>query len=178
MPQRAEEAFCRLMERYCQPVTQFVHQMVGSREDTQEVVQDIFVTAHGRIRQFAGRSQFKTWLFSIARNTSFDQIRKICAARQRDRKIGGELARCSLIEGPIAGPETGGWAARPGLRGEFWRYLIQLRERERTILMLRFDEELSLTEIAGVLEIGLSATKMRLARALRSFEEVYRSDRF
>ncbi|HUF63725.1 MAG TPA: RNA polymerase sigma factor [Verrucomicrobiales bacterium] len=171
--QGGELAFRGLMERYRERLSIFIHPKIGNWEDTEEVVQDTFVAVHKRIDQFAGRSEFKTWLFSIARNKSSDRIREICGRRQRDREIERELALRSGWDGP----EPGERVTRSGFREVYGSCLSQLRERERKILILRFDEELSLMEIAAVFEIGLSAVKMRLARAMRAFRKVYHLDR-
>ena len=71
------EAFRFLVERYEGGVFSFVFNIVCDRHVCEDVVQDVFFVANRKLGSFdSARSEFSTWLFTIARNKSINAIRK------------------------------------------------------------------------------------------------------
>ncbi|MBS1669490.1 MAG: sigma-70 family RNA polymerase sigma factor [Bacteroidetes bacterium] len=71
-----QSIFAQLVERYQNYVFTLVHRMVESREDAEEISQDIFVKAYRSLADFRGDSKFSTWLYTIARTSSITFLRK------------------------------------------------------------------------------------------------------
>ena len=70
------EAFAPLVECYGRPIFSLVYGIVGRREESEELTQDIFLKAYTRLVTYGGRSRFSTWLYRIATNTAFSAARK------------------------------------------------------------------------------------------------------
>jgi RNA polymerase sigma-70 factor, ECF subfamily len=80
------EAFGPLVERYQKPVLSFIYNLLRSPERVEDLGQETFLKAFRALaRHDASRSAFSTWLFTIARNTCYDELR-----RPRMRKAGLE----------------------------------------------------------------------------------------
>ncbi len=69
-------AFDQLTRRYYQKIYGLVYNMTGSREDAEDVVQDVFIKAHKKLGSFRGNSQFYTWVYRIALNTTINFRKK------------------------------------------------------------------------------------------------------
>ena len=71
-----QQAYAQLVERYQGFVFTLVLRYVKSREDAEEVAQDVFVKAYRALADFKGQARFSTWLYTIATTTSITFLRK------------------------------------------------------------------------------------------------------
>jgi RNA polymerase sigma-70 factor (ECF subfamily) len=74
--QGEQHAYAELVNRYQSYVFTLVLRMVKTREDAEEVAQDVFVKAYRSLADFRGESKFSTWLYTIANTTSITFLRK------------------------------------------------------------------------------------------------------
>lgn len=129
-----------------------------NREDAEDATQETELRAFRAIHSFRGDAAFRTWLFAIA-----DRQCHTLAARRLRHMMDWHLR--ALIEIDECNRHRGVEVDELVDR-RVREVLGQLSESARDVLMLRFYRELSLEEVADTLRIGLSATKMRLYRAL------------
>ena len=132
-----------------------------NREDAEDAAQETELRAFRSIRNFRQDASFRTWLFSIGDRQCHD------LARKRTRHVLSEHLRSQIEIHEKNLPK-----ARLGKEADeaVGKMISSLPRRERDVLMLRFYLDLSLQEMAVYLGLGLSATKMRLYRALELFE--------
>jgi RNA polymerase sigma factor (sigma-70 family) len=155
----------RLYGLFHEPVYRLCCRLLGNAEDAEDALQSTFVSAFNGIARFGGRSAVRTWLYRIAANQ--------CADLRRRRRGGFPL---TVFVGPargdfdMAGPDS---TAAVADRLAVERSLAALKPEFRTILILRFWEELEYTEMAAVLGLSLPAAKMRLKRARDAFRRHY-----
>ena len=71
-----QQAFAGLVTQYQNYVFTLVLRIIKSREDAEEVAQDIFIKAYRSLKDFRGDSKFSTWLYTIANTTSISFLRK------------------------------------------------------------------------------------------------------
>jgi len=71
-----EELLEVLVRRYFKLIYNFVYQYTGSLEDSEDITQEVFVKVWRNFRKFNQKKSFKTWIFSIAKNTAIDFLRK------------------------------------------------------------------------------------------------------
>jgi RNA polymerase sigma-70 factor (ECF subfamily) len=71
-----QNAYAELVNRYQAYVFTLVLRMIKSREDAEEVAQDVFIKAYRSLADFRGESKFSTWLYTIANTTSITFLRK------------------------------------------------------------------------------------------------------
>jgi len=65
-----------LFGRYLKPIYSFVYRFVGEGQEVEDVVQDIFLKVWRNLKKFDRSRSFKTWIFSIAKNTAIDYLKK------------------------------------------------------------------------------------------------------
>jgi len=170
-------AFEELVERYKQPLANFIYRIVGDATEAEDLAQQAFVQMYGAIRQFEPRARFSTWLFVIARNLCLNELRR----RQRHPAESLE----PLMHGEegdqdrtVARGVEDRQMRRPDervLSGELWekaqQAINQLPENQRTALMLWIETDLSYEQIAEVLQCSLSAVKSLIHRARETLRQ-------
>ena len=109
----SEEAFGAIHDRYRQRLFAYVRQMLSrrSRQDAEDVLQDVFVRAYGALRADEREVNLRAWLYRVAHNRCIDHLRRPTPARRRDLRDVAQAA---------ARPDRGGPAARgpaPARRG-------------------------------------------------------------
>ena len=155
------ERFAPVVEACTQALFNLAAKMTGSRQEAEEIVQETFYRAYRSLGKFDGRTRFLNWLCGIAVNVCRDEGKR---HRRSDRS--------RSVEDLVADPADSGAGAadeRLAARQEearLRRCLLRLPEGQRAAILLRYQEELSLAEVAGALRIGLSAAKMRVQRGL------------
>ncbi|MBP7958612.1 MAG: sigma-70 family RNA polymerase sigma factor, partial [Thiopseudomonas sp.] len=107
-----------------------------------------------------GKSKFKTWLYSITYNECTTQYRK----DRRKRRLFDALSLNPLDEEVEPEPiDT--------KNNDLDRWLVGVNPIDREIIILRFVAELEFQDIASIMHLGLSATKMRYKRAIDRLRE-------
>lgn len=171
-----------LFDRHYAATARFIFQLSHdfTREDAEEICQEVFLAVIKNIDSFNGRSQFQTWLFRIAANKARDY-----RERQQALKRGGGKAPVSL---QAEDPETGlvldppSSAPAPDLaldRAEQLGLVRQALERLdapcREIIELRYFGDLSYEEISHTLDLNPKTVSSRLSKCLDRLEQVTRT---
>lgn len=173
-----EEAFRGLMERYKGRAYGVALGIVGDPDEAQDVLQDAFVKAWYRLKDFRFGSNFYTWFYRLLVNQAIDRWRK------RSRSATIPLDESWLAEG-ASPPDTAVYPKTPEeLAGNrelvegLTRAIAALPEYHRTVILLREVDGLSYEEIAQVLDcsVGTVMSRLHYARgklreALREFRE-------
>lgn len=158
-------SYRELLLRYEGLVFNTCNKFLGSRQDAEEITQDSLVQVYHKIHQFEGRAAFKTWLYKIVHNYCRDRLSKIIRKRE------GQKAYQQHTMNAVSDYDQARQKMRVTARVD--ETLNKLKQSDRDIVVLKFMSGLTIQEIADVSEIGLSAAKMRLYRALEDFKEVY-----
>jgi RNA polymerase sigma-70 factor (ECF subfamily) len=160
-------AFTALVEKYKQPVMNLAWRTLRDETEAEDLAQNVFVQAWKSADRYQATAKFSTWLFTIARNLCFNEIRR----RIRHPAESLDQTRDDSEEQPLHQVVDKRIAAAPDdmLRSELEakvdEALTALPENQRTALLLCRQEELSYEEIAEVLGCSLSATKSLIHRA-------------
>ncbi|MCJ8167819.1 RNA polymerase sigma factor SigX [Atopomonas sediminilitoris] len=150
-------AYEELMRRYQRVLFSVCVRYLGNERDADDVCQEVMLKVFHGLKHFEGKSKFKTWLYSITYNECITQYRK-----ERRKK---RLVEALTLE--VTDDEPTEESAPLSMeRGGLDRWLDQVNPIDREILVLRFVAELEFQEIADIMHMGLSATKMRYKRAL------------
>lgn len=154
-------AFEALMRKYEKLLFRVCYRVMGDHTEAEDVFQEVLVKAYNGLQKFENRSSFKTWLFSIAHNTCYTSISKLAKAREFKAYVQQDSELDQLQSG-ISDAEL-----------ESERMLSFLSREDRELLTLKFVVELNFEEIAQVCEIGVSAAKMRIYRAVEQVQKRY-----
>jgi RNA polymerase sigma-70 factor, ECF subfamily len=152
-----------IMRRNNQRLYRVTRAILGNDAEVEDVVQEAYLKAYEHLRQFAGKSAFSTWLISITIN----EARRRLLHRARFKSLGenNEVERRGIrLESSL---NTEREASIGELRKILERVVDQLPEPLRTVFILRDVEQLSMAEIAAVLNIREQTVKTRLHRARR-----------
>ena len=162
--QTAQPVLAQLFRDHFDSVFAFCLVRCGSRPLAEEIASDVFADA---VRTVVGDDEVvlnRSWLFSVARRRLIDHWRR--AERQRRR-----IERLTRLSLPTANELVG----HPTLEDEhLLSALASLPERQRTVLVLRYLDEMSVGEVADALQVSYQATESLLARARRSFARSYK----
>jgi RNA polymerase sigma-70 factor (ECF subfamily) len=163
------QAFNQLIERYWGRIFARVYQLLGNREDAEEVTQDAFTRALESLASFRWEASFSTWLYQIASNLARNRY---WYWKRRGREQTTHLEAPLSEEGLSLHDLIPDGEADPGDRlrwqefhGAIERQLERLPRRHREIMELRLMEELSYEDISARLEIPVGTVKSRIARA-------------
>lgn len=166
---RDEAALEELMAQYETKVFGLALRMTGSRQDAEEILQDVFLTVFQKIDGFRGDSKLSSWIYRIATNVSLMKLRK--HSKFPEVPLEEELGPRMTEEGMIAEPVVD-WSKLPDeelLRKELLHRVdeaLQLLPPDyRSVFVLRDIEEYSAEEASQILRISISALKSRLHRA-------------
>jgi RNA polymerase sigma-70 factor, ECF subfamily len=160
----------RLISQYEYRLYRYLLYLTGSAEAARDLFQETWLRVLTRGHQYDGVSRFEPWLFSIARHLAID------ASRRRSVESfegifdapgsGGRESRAPDDASPLAAYESHERSNRLG------SVLARLPALYREVLLLRFQEELTLEEIAAVVRAPLPTVKSRLYRGLSAAREL------
>ena len=160
-------ALAELVDRYQQPVINFIGRTLQDFTEAEDVAQNVFIQVFKSAQRYQETAKFTTWLFTIARNLCLNELRR----RARHPAEPMEASPTGAEDAPARQYADRG-ATGPTealLRGELEQKveeaIADLPENQRTALLLCREEELSYEEIAEVLGCSLSATKSLIHRA-------------
>ncbi|GAB4005970.1 RNA polymerase sigma factor [Spirosoma migulaei] len=160
---RPNQCFETLYNRYVNKVYRRCLSMTKDTDKAEDFTQDIFLKVFDKLDGFQERSSFSTWLYSIAFNYCSDQLRK--AKRFHFAPIEDGLQQ------DIPDTEDSQYHEETLLLVK--QVMASLSESEQTLLQLKYEQELSIDEIAKVYKINPSAVKMRLKRSRDKIHRLY-----
>jgi RNA polymerase sigma-70 factor (ECF subfamily) len=162
------EVLDRLIELYQHRLMRYLLFLTGRREVAEDLFQETWMRVLLRGAQYNGKARFDTWLFTIARNLVIDLSRKRTMTSLDEMCDTTEEGRSFEIA--TDGPSPLELFQVREDQAEVAQVLLKLEPNYREVLVLRFHEELSLEEIAGVTRAPLSTVKSRLYRGLAALK--------
>lgn len=160
-----EAAFLMMLERYTEKVHNLAMRISRNAEDTEEIIQDVFVTVHRKVRHFEGKSAFSSWLYRITVNTAFMKLRKRKQTAASSLEEISPSMRDSWISERKDTTDVNFICSRHELRDQLERAISRLPEEYRMIFVLRDVDGLSNQEVGEILGVSVPAVKSRLHRA-------------
>lgn len=152
----SEAELSRLMTAYGDDVRRYVYAITRNKEQAKDIAQEAFLKAFHHVGSFRGKSSLKTWLFAIARNLAINEMRS------------SYVRRIVLFD----------WVRPPTLeRSAEMDYFSEQSVREvralvmglpvklREVLILTMEHELTMAEVASLLDVSEGTVKSRLHRA-------------
>ena len=144
-----KEAFARLIERYQRPLRYFISRLLDGAQASEDLLQETWLTVIRRLHGLKKPEAFSIWLYRIARNKVYHQLRK--------KKVWSELSENIAVpnenEDDIVSLEN---------VAKIHRCLNKLRPEHKEVLMLRFLEQMSYQQITEVLDCHLGTVKSRV----------------
>jgi RNA polymerase sigma-70 factor (ECF subfamily) len=159
-----------LVERCQHRLVRYLLYLTGRRDYAEDLAQETWVRVLQRGSQYNGRQRFDPWLFAIARNLAIDYLRK---KRKGVQTASLPNDRDAMLLLPTSGPSPFEAAARSEDAIRLAGQLQILSPLYREALLLRFQEDLSLPEIAQVLGAPVTTVTSRIYRGLAALRSAF-----
>jgi RNA polymerase sigma-70 factor (ECF subfamily) len=162
--ERDAQAFRSLIDRLQQPITGYLHRLVGDREVALDLAQDTFVQVYKEIDKTSGELALDAWIYRIATNYGLRYLNHK-RLRQFVRLESNENFDESLA---VAGPED-----QTETRILIAQALGTMRPKDAAVLQLHYGNGFTYEEIGQVMEMSSEAVRKRVARSVENFRRVY-----
>lgn len=156
-------AYNGLVMRYQRQVYNLAYRMLGNAEDAGDLVQETFLRAYGALASFRQDASFLTWLYKIASNLCIDQLRSRKARSALSLDVELEEGREPAADSRNCSPEE--LAIRDSVQEVVQRAISNLPEKYRVVVVMRHLQDMSVEEIANVLDMPTGTVKTHLFRA-------------
>ncbi|WP_227395918.1 RNA polymerase sigma factor SigW [Jeotgalibacillus aurantiacus] len=170
-----QNAFGEIVELYKDRVYHVCFRMLGNRHEAEDIAQEAFIRAYTNIHTFDIDRKFSTWIFRIATNLCIDRIRKKKPDYYLDAEVAGTegLTMYSQVESdePLPEDEVESMELQESIQKE----ISLLPDKYRSVIVLKYIEELSLKEISEILDLPLGTVKTRIHRGREALRKQLRS---
>lgn len=154
--------FAHIIKRYKDPIYHFILRMVKNEEDAMDLAQEAFIKAYNGLGGYEEAYSFKSWLFTIAAHHTIDFLR-----RRKQRK------ETPLLDTDRAQPYVPviDSLIRDETMQRLDREIEMLPDNYRMVILLKHKEELTIEEIASMMDIPEGTVKVWLHRARKQLQK-------
>ncbi|MBE6231920.1 MAG: RNA polymerase sigma factor [Bacteroidales bacterium] len=146
-----EKAFNGIVETYTERLYWHVRRFLCSHEDTNDLLQDIFIKIWRSLSSFRGESQLYTWVYRIATNETLNHLRK-----QRRNSI---IEMCSLSDIMAQRIDDDPYFNGNEMQRELHKAIQRLPEKQRLVFNMRYFDDLKYEDIAEITGTSVGALK-------------------
>jgi RNA polymerase sigma factor (sigma-70 family) len=162
-PTSKEKAFTSIVKKYQERLYWHIRRMLVDHEDSNDVLQNVFIRVWNALANFREDAQLYTWLYRIATNECLSFI------EQQKRKASVSL---SDVESGLANKVRADKDFDPNkLEWKLQLAIQQLPEKQRIVFMLRYYDEMPYEQMSNVLETSAGALKASYHHAAKKIEE-------
>lgn len=172
---RDTRAFEQLIETHQTRIYNLIYRMIGNREESEDLLQEVFITVFKKIDSFRGDSSLSTWIYKIATNHCINRKKYLSRRKHYAKSSYSELSEHEQSESGSGIAEN---LPRPDemAEGKQMELLIQkaitsLDDEYKIVLILRDVQSLSYDEIEQILNVPAGTVKSRLHRARMALKE-------
>tara|TARA_R110001592_G_C13119778_1_gene745729 strand:- start:1067 stop:1639 length:573 start_codon:yes stop_codon:yes gene_type:complete len=155
-----------LYDRYSNIVYNKCYGFTKTNADAKDLAQDVFVKLYQKSSSFEGRSKFSTWMYSLTYNMCIDYVNKNVL-----KTVSSSDMELEDLDNLQTEPED---YSLFQMRENLLKLALEnIAPEDKTILLLKYQDDFSIKDIMAVLEINESAVKMRLKRAKMRIIKAY-----
>ena len=161
-----DQAFKQLINKHLKSVYNFLYQLTKDTSSLDDLTQETFIKVWKNLSRFDQSKSFKVWIFTIARNTAYDYLkkRKAIPFSSFDKE---EINKLEEIDETPLPDEI---LERQDLEREIEAKLSQIPEHYRIVLILHYKHDFSLSEIAQILKEPYNTIKSRHQRGMQKLK--------
>ena len=169
-----QDAFADIVDFYKDKIYQLCYRMVGNAHEAEDIAQEAFIRAYINIHSYDLQRKFSTWLYRIATNLCIDRIRKKKPDYYLDAEVAGTegLNMYSQVAADGLLPEEE--VENIELQGEIQQQILKLPDKYRSVIVLKYIDELSLKEISEILGLPVNTVKTRIHRGREALRKQLR----
>jgi RNA polymerase sigma-70 factor (ECF subfamily) len=159
-----------LYDRYAKLVYNKCYGFASSTHEAEDLTQDVFLKLFVKLKTFKGKSKFSTWLYAFTYNHCVNYVNRNNSKKIEKQSVGTDNLGEDYYDSEIDDKSIS------LLKVEKLKEALELiSPDEKMILLLKYQDFLSIKELADLLELGESAVKMRLKRAKDKLINVYKT---
>lgn len=166
-----DAGFVEILNFYIKPVFNFVYRICGNSKDAEDITQEVFIKLWKNLKKYRPGTSFKAWLFSIARNTAIDWLRKkknINFSAFEDEEGENKLFDSVVDESP--------WPDDLAIKAEnsemIEGFISKLPAIYKEVIVLRYKNQLTFDEIGEVIGRPANTVKSQHQRALNYLKKM------
>lgn len=160
------EAFNLLLNKYQQKIYWHIRRMVIDHDDTDDLVQDVFIKVWNNLSTFRKDSQLFTWLYRIATNESISFLNR--KKLRNSISLNDNSESMDLLETLAESPYFDGDKAQMKLQ----KALLSLPEKQRLVFNMKYFDDLKYEEISEILGTSVGALKASFHIAVKKIEQI------
>jgi RNA polymerase sigma-70 factor (ECF subfamily) len=159
-------AFDEIIEKYNRMVFGICWRMLGSVDESEDVTQQVFINVFQKADKFKGKSSFKTWLYSVAINECRNHRRKLKNINfiEVNKNMASDIQN---VEDDLKKKQQ-----KELIREE----IEKLPFKQRAVINLRINEELTFKEIASILKCSVNSAKVNFQHGLKKIKGVIKGN--
>ena len=159
---REQEAFRLLMNKYKERLYWHVRKILISHEDTDDILQNVFVKIWQGLKEFRYESKLYTWMYRIATNEALNFL------NEKRRKVYGNSDEISdFLENTL---ESDPYFSGDDIQKELQRAILTLSDRQRVIFNMKYFDDMPYEEMAQVLDVAVGTLKATYHNAVKKIE--------
>lgn len=158
--------FGLLYDRYASVVYSKCLSFVSSKEEAQDLAHDIFVKLFVKLKTFKGDSKFSTWLYAFTYNFCVNYTQRNLKDNKKTRSL-DENTESEVIE------EVSDEQIHILKAEKLSKALQEISPEDKAMLLMKYQDDFSIKDIANAYDMGESAVKMRLSRAKINLIKIY-----
>lgn len=162
-PRTANSAFSKLVSEYSERLYWQIRKMVLSHDDTNDVLQDVFIKVWQNLDNFRGESKLSTWLYRIAINESITYINK----KRKENNVSIDNDDSFLINTLEGDTYFDGDEAQKILQ----EAVLTLPEKQRLVFQMKYFDEMKYDDISDILGTSVGALKASYHHAVKKVEK-------
>ena len=162
-PENQKDAFSEIVKAYSEKLYWVIRKMVLTHDDTNDVLQNVFIKAWVNIDSFKGESLLSTWLYKIAVNESITFINK----QRNHQSISIDDSDTFLL----SKMESDAYFDGDEMQKQFQKALLTLPEKQRLVFNMKYFDEMKYEEISDVLGTSVGALKASYHHAVQKIKD-------
>lgn len=160
---REQEAFRMLVDKYKEKLYWHIRKIVLNHEDSDDILQNVFVKIWQGLREFRYEAKLYTWMYRIATNEALNFL------NEKRRKVFGNADEITqALENTL---ESDVYFSGDKIQKELQRAVLQLSERQRLVFNMKYFDDMTYDDIAEILEVAVGTLKATYHNAVKRIEE-------
>jgi RNA polymerase sigma-70 factor, ECF subfamily len=169
------EMYQELISRYQGKLFAYLYRLVGNREETEDLLQDVFIKVYRNLRSYDDQRKFSSWIYRIAHNEAVNHIKrrylKKFVSWEDINSTKDKLETSSLEDGPAEA-----WLKKETVK-DIDVAISRLPLKYRQVLLLRYFSDKSYDEISEILGKPLNTVGTLINRAKKKLLEEVKNDK-